>query len=317
MGATTLTGRARISKIKKHIEMKIYHGLFSECGPREINEDYICHKYLTEQNRAVFVLCDGMGGHNCGEVASRFVAEHICGYWEKNPKQTDSEKKLMEACQETKMAYDSKSPVEMGTTMAMAAIEGNKAMLAHCGDSRIYVVRDNEIIYQSVDHVALTPEGWPLITRVFFTGRNNYCPDITEIELEVGDIILICSDGVYGNGKWRKVNEALKGEMLGAYILSNIFSVAKENAHDNYSAILIRICDDEPEDTSDPHLFKISRQVKDENGWHKSPQKSVEYFRTRREAHTRLTELNCFNQCPDNVRYSCCRCADGLELTWK
>lgn len=71
----------------------------------------------------------------------------------------------------------------MGTTMAMLAIEANKAILAHCGDSRIYMIRDDQIIYQSTDHVALTPEGWPIITRAFFTGRNNYKPDIKAINV--------------------------------------------------------------------------------------------------------------------------------------
>ena len=77
----------------------------------------------------------------------------------------------------------------MGTTMAMVAIEDNKALLAHCGDSRIYVVRDNLIIYQSTDHVALTPEGWTIVTRAFFTGRNNYDPEIKTIDVKVGDMM--------------------------------------------------------------------------------------------------------------------------------
>lgn len=296
--------------------MKIYHGSFSECGPRKNNEDYISWKYMPEQNRSVFVLCDGMGGHDCGEVASRFVAKHICGYWEKNPQRPDSEKKIMDACQETKIAYDNKSHVEMGTTMAMVAIEGNKAILAHCGDSRIYVVRNNEIIYQTTDHVALTPEGWPIITRAFFTNRNNYTPDIKEMEIQIGDMILICSDGVYGNGKWSKVNEALKGEMLGTYILSNVYQVAKENAHDNFSAILIRIGADEPEDKTDTYLFKISRHVKEENGWHKEPNEPIECFRTRKEAMARLVELGCYSQTPENVRHTCGRCPDGNGAKW-
>ena len=229
--------------------MKIYHGLFSECGPRSKNEDYIAVREMPEQGRTVFVLCDGMGGHHLGEVASKLVAEHIRGYWTKNPKRKDSEKKVIDACDETMIAYNNKSRVEMGTTMAMAAIEGNKALLAHCGDSRIYVIRNHEIIYQSTDHVALTPEGWPIITRAFFTGRNSYAPDIEEIELKIGDMIIICSDGVYGNGKWNALKNALEGSNVYSDVLASIKKIATENAHDNYSAILICICQDESKDT--------------------------------------------------------------------
>ncbi len=189
--------------------MKIYYGTFSECGPRRKNEDYIAIREMPEPGRSVFVLCDGMGGHDCGEVASRLVAEHICDYWVKNPKRKDCEKKILDACDETMTVFNSKSRFEMGTTMAMVAIEGNKALLAHCGDSRIYVVRNHEIIYQTTDHVALTPEGWPVVTRAFFTGRNKYTPDIKGITLDTGDMIFICFDGVYGNGKWSDLKDAL------------------------------------------------------------------------------------------------------------
>ena len=218
--------------------MKIYYESFSECGPRKNNEDYIAVRQMPEQDRSVFVLCDGMGGHDCGEVASKLVAEHICDYWSKNPKRKDSEKKVIDACDETIIAYNNKSRIEMGTTMAMVAIEDNKAILAHCGDSRIYVIRDHSIIYQSVDHVALTPEGWPIITRAFFTGRSNYKPDIEEMEFQVGDMILICSDGVYGNGKWNILNDTLMGDGFG---IDDIYSIAVHRCNDNISAILIKI----------------------------------------------------------------------------
>lgn len=226
--------------MKKLIEMKIYHGLFSECGPRSMNEDYIAVREMPEQERSVFVLCDGMGGHHLGEVASKLVAEHICDYWTKNPKRKDSEKKIIDVCNETMIVYNNKSRVEMGTTMAMAAIGGNKALLAHCGDSRIYVVRNHEIIYQSTDHVALTPEGWPIITRAFFTGRNSYIPDIKGIEVKIGDMIFICSDGVYGCGRWNDVKDALiDGDTLDS--LDQIKEITRKNANDNYSAILIHL----------------------------------------------------------------------------
>lgn len=128
----------------------------------------------------------------------------------------------------------------MGTTMAMVAIEDNKAILAHCGDSRIYVIRDHRIIYQSVDHIALTPEGWPIITRAFFTGRSNYKPDIEEIEVQVGDMILICSDGVYGNGKWDILIDTMMGD---GFDIDDIYSIAVNRCNDNISAILIRLYD--------------------------------------------------------------------------
>ncbi|MDE5629371.1 MAG: serine/threonine-protein phosphatase [Muribaculaceae bacterium] len=220
--------------------MKIYHALFSECGPRRKNEDYIAVREMPELGRSVFVLCDGMGGHNLGEVAGKLVAEHICDYWTKNPERLDSEKKIIDACDETMIAYNNKSRIEMGTTMAMAAIEGNKALLAHCGDSRIYLIRNQEIIYQSTDHVTLSPEGWPVISRAFFTGRNHYTPDIQEIEIKAGDMIFICSDGVYNCGKWNEIKAALLDENS-FDSLDKIKKIAERNTNDNYSAILIHL----------------------------------------------------------------------------
>jgi len=292
--------------------MKIYYGSFSECGPRRHNEDYIVVRQMPEQDRSVFVLCDGMGGHDCGEVASKLVAEHICDYWVKNPKRKDSEKKVIDACDETIIAYNSKSRMEMGTTMAMAVIEGNKAILAHCGDSRIYVIRDHKVIYQSVDHVALTSEGWPIITRAFFTDRSNYKPDIKEMEVQISDMILICSDGVYGNGKWSELRDILINNETAVYPLSNIERLAADKPHDNYSAILIRICQDEPDDKTDSYLFKLRRQLKEEN----SSWEYIEFFRTRREAMYRFVERNCFGEKDDKFRYGVSRCPDGLGAKW-
>lgn len=288
--------------------MKVYYGTFSECGPRQKNEDYIAVREMPEQGRSVFVLCDGMGGHDCGEVASRLVAEHICDFWAKNPKRKDCEKKIIDACKETMIAYNNRSRVEMGTTMAMTAVEGNKALLAHCGDSRIYVIRDNKIIYQSVDHVALTPEGWPIITRAFFTGQNNYKPDIEEIEVQVGDMIFICSDGVYGNGKWSELQDVLTEESY-IYPLMRIRDIASEPAHDNYSAILIRIGNDEPEDKADSSLVTISRRLRGSNDRFEY----VEYFRTRREGRFRLVELNCFSRDREKYEYGIYRYPERLD----
>jgi serine/threonine protein phosphatase PrpC len=86
----------------------------------------------------------------------------------------------------------------------------------------------------------LTPEGWPIITRAFFTGRSNYKPDIEEIEVQVGDMILICSDGVYGNGKWDILIDTMMGD---GFDIDDIYSIAVNRCNDNISAILIRLYD--------------------------------------------------------------------------
>lgn len=274
--------------------MKAYYGYFSECGPRRNNEDYIAVREMPEQGRSVYVLCDGMGGHCLGEVASKLVADHICGYWEKNPKRHDSPKKVLDACAETMVAFNAKSKVEMGTTMTMVAIEGNKALLAHCGDSRIYVARDHEIIYRSEDHVGVSPEGWPVVKKAFFTGRDEISvPFIKEMEIQEGDMILLCSDGVFGNDKEAKAEEALLFQY--GYPLSQIEKVAADRPHDNYSAILIRICEDDP-DPSEQNLFKMHRHLKGDE----SQSEVFEYFRKRRDAMNRLCE---YYYGPDKDKY--------------
>lgn len=75
-------------------------------------------------------------------------------------------------------------------------------------------------------------------------------------------MILICSDGVYGNGKWSALKDALEGKDVYSYPLCAIEKIASENAHDNYSAILIRIGKDEPKDKTDSYLYKIHRSLR-------------------------------------------------------
>ena len=220
--------------------MNIACRYFSECGPRRKNEDYVAIRKMAGKDRAVFVLCDGMGGHENGEIASRLVADNISDFWLRHSETPDSQEKIIAVCEETMGVFNAESKAEMGTTMAMVAIENDNALIAHCGDSRIYVVRDRNIIYQSTDHVALTSEGWPIITRAFFTGRSNFIPDVKAMKIQSGDIILICSDGVYGNAKWSDLNDALIGDNV-ENIFDKIRTVAEKNAHDNYSAIFITI----------------------------------------------------------------------------
>lgn len=207
---------------------------FSECGPREKNEDYVkCH---CEDNCGIFVLCDGMGGHNNGEVASRLVAETIVDSFLKNAQTLSLQERVISSCENAKSEIDNFT--EMGTTAAIVAIKDNVAVFAHSGDSRIYHIRNGRIIHQSVDHIAISSSGNPVITRAFFPKTINYKPDIESTTIEKGDKILICSDGVFGDGKWSALHDLFRSEN---FTFQDIYDVASHNAHDNYSAISIEI----------------------------------------------------------------------------
>ena len=184
--------------------MNIRFTTLSERGRRPINEDAFRVSYASEDERWMGIVCDGMGGHAMGEMASDIVITKITDYWEQHIDEQDSADKVLKACKKASVAIDEKAfqlhHCEMGTTMAMVSIEGTTATIAHIGDSRCYLIRKGEdgkaqVVYQSQDH---HKAGGVLISRCFFSYRPEIAiPDVVQFEVKAGDRILICSDGLY------------------------------------------------------------------------------------------------------------------------
>ena len=122
--------------------MKIHYATISETGKRQNNEDAFRIVNREDGSRWLAVVCDGMGGHAMGEVASETVSDAIVDYWKKHTDEPDSKTKVEKACAHAMRALDKKSNslnhCQMGTTMVMASIEGNTVTIAHVGDSRCY-----------------------------------------------------------------------------------------------------------------------------------------------------------------------------------
>lgn len=180
---------------------QIKYASFSERGVRTNNEDYIQTVATPVEDRYLFVVCDGMGGHDKGEVASQVVGSAICEYWEQASFERDVKSVLREAFKQASEALDTKADmlnhVEMGTTMVLAAIDGNKLTIAHAGDSRAYFLRPNDgTVYQTKDHLAHSVWG-DSINRCFFSyQREKADVEIHQFELQAGDRIFLCTDGV-------------------------------------------------------------------------------------------------------------------------
>lgn len=124
-----------------------------EIGQRENQEDSII-----QWNNRLFVLCDGMGGHEKGEVASQTICQSLVTWFENNikPDKPFCDDQLREAIEfaYTELdKYADDNPRQMGTTLTLLYLGSKDITAAHMGDSRIYHIRpDVGVLYQSRDH---------------------------------------------------------------------------------------------------------------------------------------------------------------------
>ena len=224
--------------------VKIQYATISETGTRKNNEDAFRMIGTSDGNRWLAVVCDGMGGHDKGEVASETVADAIVNYWRKAEDEIDSKDKVEKACLKARVALDecafNMGHVKMGTTMVMASIEGDTVTIAHLGDSRCYLMRlAVGLLYLTKDHIRMEC-GWEIIDRCFFSYRPEACiPDVVQFKLKAGDRIMLCSDGLY-NSMTHKIllknmmDEKSMDEIIDAYRI-----LCEKQCNDNYTAVLI------------------------------------------------------------------------------
>jgi protein phosphatase len=188
---------------------------------REINEDF--HTVVKQEEGSglphVFIIADGMGGHNSGEVASRLAVE----YAEKLLARYDEEalklkgipgmvREIIEYANAKvyEKAYTDIEYVGMGTTITMSALAGQQVVTGHVGDSRLYLVSGGSIRRVTVDHSlieelirngsitraeASNHPNRNILTKALGCEREIQA-DIYETSVKAGDIMLLCTDGL-------------------------------------------------------------------------------------------------------------------------
>lgn len=194
--------------------------------------------------RTLFVVCDGMGGHSCGEVASQTVCDSFSAYWEEHFEQEDSKAKVLDAAKEVSKILDEKSGYyQMGTTLVMCSIEGKRATIAHAGDSRCYVIDiKGNVKYRTIDHIESSSISLPYINRAFFTHHpEDAVPDVKTVELQPLDRILLCTDGLYNAIDDETLLYTLQCAKDVEQVAEKYQTICQEKAGDNYTAIIIEI----------------------------------------------------------------------------
>ncbi len=222
---------------------------------------------------ALLLVADGMGGERGGDRASRLVCERFRRWfatadyrqWEDLPK----DKPLLEALRRSFVAagreilkIGSEEPEfrGMGTTAVLVAIEDGVATLAHVGDSRCYRVRDGAIERLTVDHSwveqqvkvgILTPE-----QALHHPHRNILLksmgddvpsePDLRQEKLMIGDVLILCSDGLTGGVDDREILATALKNRNPQQLAGELISLANElDGSDNVTVIVVRVADDD------------------------------------------------------------------------
>lgn len=249
------------------MRIKIYQPLaIHELGKRANQEDsiYPIEGKATETDR-LFLLCDGMGGHEHGEVASQSICKSLSSFLLQHAVASEGlEDKLLsdalayayEELDNLAIAGDSR---QMGTTLTLLYFHSNGCTAAHIGDSRIYHLRPSShtILYKSRDHSLvydlyqageLTYEEMKtfpqknVITRAMIAGdRNHPKPDVIHIsDIQPGDYFYICSDGMLEQMEDEELLDVFSANVSDEEKRQMLISETSENK-DNHSAYIVHI----------------------------------------------------------------------------
>ena len=196
------------------------------------------------------VVADGLGGQAFGELASRAATETVCAVLAEAPFGEDSAEEAVCAAEQRILDLQRDHPGAM-TTLALLWLQGDQALAVHIGDTRIYLFREGQILYQSVDHSEsqlavfageITRDeirGHPArnrLTRALGAGEE-YGVTIRTLRMQSGDRALLCSDGFWEAVWEEQMLQTAEETTNTADWLRRMRETAETSAKDNNTAI--------------------------------------------------------------------------------
>ncbi|MBX3268925.1 MAG: serine/threonine-protein phosphatase [Sandaracinaceae bacterium] len=247
--------------------MRILHDGVSITGRRSNNEDAL----LELPDRGLFAVADGMGGYEGGEIASKAALASLAAYCEllddsglgvRDLERPDGERVVKERLARAIEVADREvrrravgTLSRMGTTLACLAVGPTRAAIAHVGDSRVYRLREGEVIGLTRDHslvnemraaglsAAIGGGGTRLkniITQALGQGRE-VSPDLRVVDVLPGDRFLLCSDGLTDVLDDEAIGWAMTSKHRVARALTDAAYAA--GSHDNITALVVTIAE--------------------------------------------------------------------------
>lgn len=235
-----------------------FAGLSDQGLVRSANQDAYC---MDDPEGRFFIVADGMGGHAGGEEASRIATETIREFLDQNwatdlPPLELLEQALIKANYDiVRMQQVSPERADMGTTAVVVIFpQSSQPWCAHVGDSRLYrwrnaalsqITEDHTWVAQAVKAGVLTHDQarlhpWRHVLAQCLGREELYNLDIQPFELEVGDRLLLCSDGLTEEVPDERIAELLNPAQSCQMVAAELVEQAKENGgQDNITVVLI------------------------------------------------------------------------------
>ncbi|GHV49704.1 serine/threonine protein phosphatase [Bacteroidia bacterium] len=236
----------------------------SEKGNKTNNEDFIypSPEVVTSDQR-LFLVCDGVGGAEKGEVASALACEHFQTYFSSMlGREEPTYEFIQKAIQYTEANFDTyvdeyPEAKGMGTTLTMLYIGASGITLAHIGDSRIYQFRNGEIVYRTEDHSLvnsfvklgqITPEEAMhhaqkhVILRSIQGSDSHVEADVAFVDdVQPGDYFFLCTDGIMENLSDEALSAIFQKQLPPDILKDELVGLCDGKTHDNYSFYIIPI----------------------------------------------------------------------------
>jgi serine/threonine protein phosphatase PrpC len=226
------------------------HSISHAGSVRAANEDAV----LCRDDVQLWAVADGMGGHNCGDVASNTLVRHL-ERTDASPSLADAVDALEDSLLKANRAVLNYAQTHfagalMGSTFVAVLIRGNLGFVAWAGDSRLYrlrrgqmraLTRDHSRVQELADQGRQDPRavGSNVITRAL--GVDEFLPmDMTLFSAQPGDTFLLCSDGLYNACDEQTLIDGLSLEHNHLACQFLLDKALQNGAHDNVSAVVLR-----------------------------------------------------------------------------
>jgi protein phosphatase len=240
----------------------------SDCGKvRDHNEDYVgcvapANTGEVRTRGWLFALADGVGGTEAGEVASRGAVETILSGFRRAPAGEPHAallRRLVQAANEHVYSTGRAAGpggVSMATTLVACALRFDRAVVAHVGDSRCYLLRGHDATLLTRDHTVVNEQvrlGLLTAREAAESGTRNVLTrslgidlianvDISEDQVLAGDVLLLCSDGLHGSVEGAEMSATVRRSSDLEWAANTLVALANErDGGDNISIQLIRV----------------------------------------------------------------------------